>query len=370
MASTLDRENMQQAALSMTAVSVALAFHRAFELGYGGEQFDEREKRVYQHMASAALASLPKTSLNGALFSALGVIPSARCQKIITNYFAKKAHEEHVLLRRLLVKQTITDQIINQHVKQVIFIGGGFDARSMLAAEANSSVQFFELDRGLTRDAKIKAMYQLPLVLDESISMHMMDDGTLKIRENLQLIECDFGDMDVYLEAVLNHYGFDKNENTLVILEGFTMYLDDEANQKLLATLQALLSPESTIVLSYFDTLSGNGMVASAAYKSSSETFKFALLPEHVLSYARKYEFGVMGKFSTVDELDRFGPVAAENATYYKNHPEARREIYYTLSKSSLDRYTSIEKVPTISISGEVVDLSLEVEGRCNCGIQ
>lgn len=303
------RESIASTQQSMTAVSVFWALERALQLGYA-HLFSEQEQQLIAHFAQAGRQTLPVFSweegrplfsFNGLLFKGIGAC-SAPWQEYIFEKAVAARYSEQIMLRKILIKETI-ENAIERGVKQVIFLGGGYDIRALLTGMANPGVRVCEMDRAPTRDYKIQALFSA-MNGDFGLSINgykQSNDGTIRFNDNLFYINCDLSEQN--LSDVLMNFGFDSAIDSLIIAEGLTMYLSPEDNLNLLRSAAEFMTDNSELLLSYVTNLNVS-LMNDLCTKSSGEVFKFAPTPDNVIPFVAFGGLGVVSKFCAIDCLD------------------------------------------------------------------
>jgi methyltransferase (TIGR00027 family) len=114
---------------------------------------------------------------------------------------------------------------------QIVILGAGWDTRAY-APLPSGDTRIYEVDTRPTQQAKIAALR----------------DAGME-RDHVTFVETDFNQVS-WVDA-LKKSGFDPSLRTLVLWEGVTMYLPEEAVNETLAAV-AVFSPGSRIVFDYF----------------------------------------------------------------------------------------------------------------------
>lgn len=143
---------------SITALSVASAFGRA--VNKRPYLFSPIEEKLIAHICDYAITPIPPLSMNGFFARTLSVSPY-NIQTLFFNHAGWPYYAEYILLRKFIVKDKIESAILNG-AKQIVFLGGGYDIRAFICAQYYPDVRFYELDRGITREAKLNAMEAMP----------------------------------------------------------------------------------------------------------------------------------------------------------------------------------------------------------------
>jgi methyltransferase (TIGR00027 family) len=270
-------------------------------------------------------------------------------QRWYSSTFIRKGFDTIIISRKIMIAAKINNAIENENVKQVIFLGAGYDPRAFLAATKYKAVNFFELDRGFNREHKIKALQNLPDHLVNAVTVSQYSDKGIVFNQNLTCIDCDFKKDN--LVDLLSHHGYDLSLKTLVVGEGISLYLPKSAMDALMQSLYALLPENCEIIISFVGRreMSPKRLAKlRARITVDGEMAYFALKSHEVIAYSRYHGFEVKDKFTTASAM------TLENnqkiKAYYAD-PTKRDTAYYTLVKShQKSRYESIDEVPEIKL--------------------
>lgn len=330
---------------SVTALAVTFAFMRAMDTDYGW-MFSRDELELSKHFFLTAKQSLP-FGLNKGLIYGLSETPY-RAQQFFCHYIAiVRGYDPMILLRKLMIKQKIESAIANG-VKQVVFLGGGYDTRSLLASLAHPDINFYEMDRGLTRETKIRGFSSLPATSPANVKMtYIPAQSLVKINHNLFLIDCDLAVKD--LRESLCQNGFRPELKTLMIAEGLTTYLTREANQKMLTSIHDLFKEGDELLLSYMSRIA-DSWIQRVVLRRSNEHYFFPLKPEQVIPFVASLGLDVTQRFVATDHLGAIGET--RDQAYYDYYPDEPREHYYLLTRPTVrpDGGKKIEDVPKMEM--------------------
>jgi methyltransferase (TIGR00027 family) len=276
------------------------------------------------------------TGLNYAFSYVVSSLPFS-LQHAIINKFVAQGCDETIMLRKLMIADQV-DKAIAGGIKQIVFLGGGYDVRAFMVAMKHSDVTVYELDRGPTRESKIAGLMSIPdhLGYASRVIKKNSETGTLAVGTNLQYINCDIGVDDV--ASKLNAHGFNSAIPSLFIGEGLTMYLSEEDNQKLLRTLFTLMTDNSKCLLSYMAPRLKMSSIESSSLKETGELYRTPLNPEQVIPFVGPCGFDVIGRCNAANRLPLIGVV---DSGLFK-------ETYYLMNKAERVPAKSINDVPQI----------------------
>jgi methyltransferase (TIGR00027 family) len=127
------------------------------------------------------------------------------------------------------------DELITQssHLRQLVLIGAGFDLRTY-RLNLGQEVEVFEID------------FPTMLIERERLISGLQLAGSFRRHST----RCDL-ELEDLTQALLD-YGFDPLAKTIFVMEGISMYLDSETNDKTLAAVAALMkNPASRLWVDY-----------------------------------------------------------------------------------------------------------------------
>lgn len=327
---------------SVTAFSVAMSLMRSMDTKYG-YLFSKEELELTRHLCTKGKKSI--SGFNALLAYGLSAAPYSLQTKFF-NAVVIPGYDQLILLRKLLVKNRI-ETAINNGAQQIVFVGGGYDIRAIIASLQYPEVRFYELDRGPTRETKIDGIRSIPediglgeLVISEN------EDGTVKINDNLYYVKCDLSTQNA--AELLTQNGFIMDKKTMIIAEGLTMYLTEAENQQLLISLSEILNEGDQLLLSFMTEIE-HTTVSDASLKSSNESYRFSLPPDQVISFVKESGYSVDGQFHIKSMLGAIGD--DETLTYINTHPERPTEYYFSLRRSSVIIEQTLDEVPFITFN-------------------
>lgn len=345
---------------SVTALANASATVRSIETGH--EYLLDDCKELVKHLMTIAIEREPAGSSNWFLMNAINIMPYAMQQGFF-NKAVFPSYDEIILLRKVVIKGVIRDAIAN-NVAQIVYLGGGYDVRALLTGLNHPEIQIFELDCGATRDNKLYALSCIPNDIKiPKFDLSTTPTGATLVNKNIRYIESDLSKEN--LNDVLNKNGFNHELKTLVIAEGFTMYLDQSENEQLLKSLHNLCHKESDqLFLSYVNGSLGYTRLSHSAQSATKEMYKFYLPSDDTIQFMQKNGFSVMAKACSMEMLKDIGD--NDGHQYYKKSNNLR-EIYYLLKNSEhvLNPISDINDVPLVDVRLSVRPPTNEDDSTC-----
>ena len=172
------------------------------------------------------------------------------------------------VMMMMALRNQFYDQVLREvaaNVDQVVILGAGWDTRAYEELN-NGDVHIFEVDTPATQLAKIAALQKAGI---ES--------------SHVTFVETDFNQVS-WVDALQKH-GFEPALRTLVLWEGVTMYLPEDAVRSTLAAV-AELGPGSLIAFDYFarEFVEGEG-----GFKFVAPYMKLSI----DLTYGERFIFGI-----------------------------------------------------------------------------
>jgi methyltransferase (TIGR00027 family) len=139
---------------------------------------------------------------------------------------------EYVIARTRFIDRVVEDSV-KSDITQIVLLGAGFDSRSIRFHRPGSGIRFFELDAPITQASKVTGLQKRGI-------------GVLR---NTVYIPINFNKED--FSEKLKERGFRADKRSLFILEGITMYLEEEAIRSTLETIKSISGPRSRIVADF-----------------------------------------------------------------------------------------------------------------------
>lgn len=160
------------------------------------------------------------------------VIKIRPLRNFFINRFFPPGMYEYVIARTKFI-DSVFQKVLNEGFDQILIFGAGFDSRGVRFADANKKTKIFELDAPVTQEAKINQFKKRGVEIDPKVIIISIDFNKESI-EN-KLLESEF----------------EKNQKTLFILEGLTMYLDSEAIDNTFKVINEFAGNGSKVVFDY-----------------------------------------------------------------------------------------------------------------------
>ena len=202
-----------------------------------------------------------------------------------------------------LFKQALTDNI-----PQVVFLGAGYDTRSIRFKDSIRETKIFELDAPTTQKQK------KDLLLKAGIS----------VPEQLSFVPINFNKES--LHHALSNAGYDKSLKSFFIWEGVTYYLPEETVKNTLGIIRNHSGVGSTVAFDYF---------YKSVIQGKSDSYGANQIITEALKLGEPFQFGIdRGKIESFlmengfDVLSHHSPEELENTYLYAHDKEFFGKIY------------------------------------------
>ena len=203
--------------------------------------------------------------------------------------FFPKGIYEYIVARTKYI-DTLCETSINSGVDQIAVVGAGFDSRSIRFTEKHRSIRIFELDTIYTQAEKIEQFRRRNIAITDNVIFVPIDFNNESLQE--KLVTC----------------GFNRNKESLFILEGIIMYLDKAAVSKLFTALYELSKSGSKVV---FDYIYASVLRRENKYYGEkniyrkvnivNESWTFGLEDGEVEEYLKQFGFTLMENMNAED---------------------------------------------------------------------
>ncbi len=169
---------------------------------------------------------------------------------------------------------------LNEGVRQVVILGAGYDSRAYRFEEVCRHVRVFEVDHPATQNVKIEKMDQLLNGLPDYVTYVSVRFNSENLAEKMQ------------------QSGYRKDEKTLFIWEGVTMYLTAEAVDATLAFVADHCACGTSIIFDYFPPSIADGtcplreaITLRKMVARYGEAICFGIEPKDIESYLARRGF-------------------------------------------------------------------------------
>jgi len=151
---------------------------------------------------------------------------------LFTKVMAPRGIYEYVIARTKSIDAAFRQALLEQF-GQILLFGAGFDTRALRFQTETAATRIFELDVPTTQNAKI----------------HQYQKRNLTIPPNTVFVAIDFDKES--LPVKLDEAGFRKDQRSLFVLEGVTMYLQPKSVHETFETIREYTGAQSRVVFDY-----------------------------------------------------------------------------------------------------------------------
>ena len=357
-----NKEIPQENIPSLTALSVAIAFSRGMHYNGYRNLFSDEEFIIIDKLIQIALSQTPNW-FHWGMVKMMKKSPYS-LQQAFFSKFGVSGYDQQIAGRKFMLRHKI-EKAIEKSVTQVVILGGGYDTAAFHLSKKYPHVNFYELDRSITRLIKVKALASIE---NTRLSDFENDSSSTAIfNSNLRFIQCDL--VTDKMNQILKENNFDAQKDTLFIAEGLTMYLTQQQIEQILLSIHSLLKNGNEIVLGFLYSQSLiTSNVSDQIQRSSNERYKFVLSPNQVFKFAADSNFLLSEKILGITLLERMGDFAD---AHLRQLPNAPSEDYYTFKKAASlekDIEKNINEIPDMQFDIPIVP-EQKITHRSGCAI-
>lgn len=260
---------------SITALSVAKGVSLCQYYNNFSHLIDHDKAKLYEMIVSQVVANYPY-NFGTILFKSICCLPYTLQIKFLDNVVSK-GYVVHMAMRKLMIEQKIIEAIDNG-TKQVVICGAGYDVLCLYLHIKYPDVIFYELDLEQTQQLKLNTIKKLNPP-DSTLNDELKKIAKHYIRnfENLRFVPCNLSN-NLWCQCLYNQ-GFNKNEPSIVIAEGLTMYLPEIDVKNILNILKfcVLNNKKSKLIISFIDKYIQDTKISEYARKETGEEYLFTL---------------------------------------------------------------------------------------------
>jgi methyltransferase (TIGR00027 family) len=190
-----------------------------------------------------------------------------------------KGMYEYVIARTKYI-DAVFRYALAQGFGQILILGAGFDTRALRIQQEAVKTRIFELDAPVTQNAK-KDQYRR---------------RGLNTPENVTLVPIDFEKESLFTK--LEATGFDREQQSLFIMEGVTMYLRPESVCRAFEMLRSLASKGSEIVFDHVSSsvlrnegISDEERKVAHSVSKAGEQWRFGIEKGEVNCFLETHDF-------------------------------------------------------------------------------
>ncbi len=227
----------------------------------------EANARFYRHCLDYCRA-------RSLFFRVHTLIPGELQLALVDIALAKGATVHYALRKRAIAEQVLAS--LESGARQIVVVGGGFDALALNTALAHPDVQCFEVDMPPMSQHKKTCV-----------------DGFLgKKPDNLHMLAADLS-KESLSETLRANPQYDPAKSTLFIAEGLSMYLPEPAIKQLLLDMRASAATAG-LMFSAIENRKGRGItkyIRDAILAMNNEFFDWGISRSEMPEFLRQHGF-------------------------------------------------------------------------------
>lgn len=337
---------------SITALSVACGVLLCAKSEEWTHLVSDDSMQLTEHLINTALKEY-KDGIGSSVFRFGSLFPYSM-QQFFLESGTPEGYLQHCAMRKLFIEQTVKKFIERKDVRtQVVILGGGFDTLALRLHKDYPETEFFELDRGRTREIKLGAVRTLPYA---SVNEHLR-----RLGDNIHFVEADLAN-HTWLNTLTMQQQFSREKQTIVVAEGLTMYLSYEQILKLLNSVKYLINNKGDMIVSFMEPTHHSSYISQMFRSEAKESYSYRLEEQHVAALAQKYGFQLIGKILSIDFQYQAGNKAAE-MTYLKSPEKLALENYFLLR--STEEFNEKQEVEKMKVDVPYVRRIKEISSGC-----
>ncbi len=180
------------------------------------------------------------------------------------------------LIARTIFFDELFSQALKESIPQVVILGAGYDSRGLRFEHLIDTTKIIELDTTATQSRKIK----------------FLKKNKIRIPDFLRFSTIDFNNQS--LENALTSAGYQKEQRTLFVWEGVSMYLEAQAVKDTLIFIKQCSPSDSLLVFDYVLYISkkdihkyhgAEEMLVKMEKVYKNEPFKFLIKEKNITSF-------------------------------------------------------------------------------------
>ena len=325
---------------NINAMSIGYATYRSTLRKRHEEFYTEQEKEYWKQIAVSAMEDFPTEVATAQQLKQITTTMTPRAQRSFFNNNIAPGYDEFFMVRKFMIRHMISEAIENG-AEQIVILRGTYDPRGIITAENYvNDVKVFELEKGITRKNKLKAIQNIP---GKEVNQH--SDEIATVGENFISLECDFSTTS--MNELLISNGFDPKKQTFIVAEAATTYEIESTNKKILEGIRQLMQHEKSMsFVGYCEAVICPPGLAKQAHNEHNEKHEFALSQSALLPFVNHYQLSITAKISPTELLQKFD---AEAVKVYRQG-KLPKENYYLMPNSSIQQYKEFEDIPDLAI--------------------
>lgn len=218
-------------------------------------------------------------------------------------------------IRKKVIEERVRKSLQDNRIAQLVVIGAGFDTLALRLSREYPQVRFFELDQPQTQNVKLAAL----------------ERNQQQIPANCHFIRCNLAQET--LEDVLGRIGaFHDSQSTLYVIEGLTMYLDEQQNKAMFQSIRQLQKGSCEIIVGALNNARVQKSMAEkimhAVLHHTGEKYRWHIQPQDAGTFFSNLGFTLNETF-LYTELQRS---YRSNPAAVKKLQKVKEENYYFMT--------------------------------------
>lgn len=295
-----------------------------------------------------------------AFFLKYGVSSLPYClQQSLLDLTVSPGYTVHKAMRKLFIEQRVRAFLTKHNEGQVLVLGAGYDTLSLRLSTVQRKVQFFEVDFPMSSCNKAMVVFRQSSYQSYIITMRTPSVARTMTHQGRFSELCFETDATIYKTTLIPktdtehapnlHFigmdlttnctdslakisGFDLSKPTIIVAEGFSMYLPKAALSRLLTDLRSLPSESNELVTSFIEPHTP-GYLSSFFQGPASEDYCSNFQPDDAIKFMNRANFEVTCKATNEYLLERAGE--SEDANRLRKDSSLGREHYLVLKPST-----------------------------------
>lgn len=311
---------------SITALSVAIGTFLCYHMEKFKHLIPEQKAKLFKYIATEIIKTYPITIIT--IFFKIAFYLPYFVQVRILDYFIP-GYCVHMVMRKQYIEDCVRSAITDG-ARQIVICAAGFDMSAVyLTSELKEieDLKFFELDLESTQKYKTNALSKFKKMCE--------NEQYTQCFKHINYISCDLLTNDWY--QILLEHGFDPEQPSIIIAEGFTMYLDKASADRFFHNIRhkLLINPISLMITSFLTiddpsycfNQGNNDKLNDIILKKNQESYKFVLLSNEVASFCENSGFEIVDSRTRISFQKDAGNIRAIKQI----NQQAPAEDYYIL---------------------------------------
>lgn len=216
-------------------------------------------------------------------------------QTLMFNVVALPGYDSHVITRKVMIHDQI-DKAMKAGCTQFVILGSGFDPGGVLwARDHGEGKTFFALDLFSNQKVMTDALRSYPGLNMDVCDIHDASGRATRFGNNYYSIVHDL-EHGMTFER-LESFGFKKNKRTFLLMEGLTVYLEQQTVSKVLGDFKLWSAMGSLALMGFTQKTISQQQVE--AHRQAGEPYKFTIPLSRIPAYLDEQGWYMVGKYTS-----------------------------------------------------------------------